>query len=174
MPPGAASDRPSPGREVMIGRYSASDVDAVLRLLDRCSRETLFHRFHGHSDGRAYVRGLLHAPNGEETTVVARCGSECVGLATLATDETGLAHLGVLVEDAWQRRGLGRRFVTALAGHAIASGRAALHADVLADDLFIVRALRRLGPISVSFDMGSCSVDVDLGRGRRREEDHAV
>jgi hypothetical protein len=39
-----------------------------------------------------------------------------------------------------------------------------VHADVLGDDLFILEALRRIGPLTVSIDSGSFSIDIDISR----------
>lgn len=39
-----------------------------------------------------------------------------------------------------------------------------MHADVLGDDLFILEALRRIGPLTVSIDSGSFSIDIDVSR----------
>src|SRR5580692_9339990 len=55
-----APSTPSPGvREVTVLRPAASDTEAVLAMLARCSRASLFHRFHGFTDGRAYFGALL-------------------------------------------------------------------------------------------------------------------
>ena len=72
-------------------------------MLTRCSQATLVRRFHGFTDGVAYTRALFrNQPNGD--TFVAWYGSCCVAVATLGVDANGIADLGVLVEDAWQRR----------------------------------------------------------------------
>jgi GNAT superfamily N-acetyltransferase len=81
----------------------------------------------------------------------------------------GIVDLGVLVEDAWQRRGIGTRLVASLLVDARTRGVATVHADVLGDDLFILEALRRIGPVSVSIEFGSYSIDIEILRqaGRR-------
>jgi hypothetical protein len=43
-----------------------------------------------------------------------------------------------------------------------------VHADVLGDDQFILRTLRKVGPLSVSLSTGTYSVDIDLDQGRHR------
>jgi hypothetical protein len=42
-------------------------------------------------------------------------------------------------------------------------GVSRVHVDVLGDDRFILRALRRVGPMTASFELGTFSADIDLG-----------
>jgi GNAT superfamily N-acetyltransferase len=138
-------------------------VDAVLAMAARCSRTTLFHRFHGFTDGVAYFKALLGDQTTNETHL-AWYGSHCVGLATIAPTPGGTADLGVVVEDRWQRRGIGTRLVGSLLVVAGDRGVTTLHADVLPDDSSILEALRRIGPLSVAAELDAVSVDIVLGR----------
>jgi GNAT superfamily N-acetyltransferase len=87
-------------------------------------------------------------------------------VASLGVGATGNLDLAVLVEDAWQRRGIGTQLVESLLDLAQARGVASVHADVLGDDLFILRVLRRIGPLTVSIEFGTYSIDMDI-RGTR-------
>jgi GNAT superfamily N-acetyltransferase len=139
------------------------DTEAVLAIVARCSRETLFHRFHGFSDAVSYFSALLE-DGPVQQTLLAWHGSTCVGVATVGVDATGIIDLAVLVEDAWQRRGIGTQLTDALLDTARANGVSSVHADVLGDDRFILKALRRIGPLSGSIERGVWSIDVTLGR----------
>jgi GNAT superfamily N-acetyltransferase len=130
-------------------------------MLARCSRGTLYHRFHGPTDGVAYYGALLR-DRPVDPTLLAWHGSSCVGVATLGVGATGNIDLAVLVEDAWQRRGIGTLLVESLLDSARARGVASVHADVLGDDLFILRVLRRIGPLTVSIEFGTYSIDIDI------------
>ena len=130
-------------------------------MLTRCSRASLFHRFHGFTDGVASTRALLR-DQASCDTLVAWYRSCCIGLATICTDADGIADVGILVEDGWQRRGVGTRLLTSLVDEARARGVTTVHADVLGDDRFIVQVLRRIGPVKVSVHRGAFSVDLDL------------
>jgi GNAT superfamily N-acetyltransferase len=140
---------------------TVADTPAVLAMLGRCSPGTLFHRFHGPSDGVVYTRALLARQSMDETLVAWYDGA-CVGLATLSRDREGASHLGVLVEDAWQRRGVGRQLVSTLLGEARSHGVRQVHADVLGEDRFVVEALRRAGSMTVAIASGTYSVDINL------------
>ncbi len=149
--------------EVRLLRPAASDTEAVLTMLSRCSRASLFHRFHGFTDGEDYFGALLRDRPVDET-FLAWCGSSCVGLGSLSAGAMGMLDLGVLIEDAWQRRGIGTWLVASLLANARAKGMTTVHADVLGDDQFILQALRRIGPLTVSIECGSYTFDFDTGR----------
>jgi GNAT superfamily N-acetyltransferase len=149
--------------EVAVLGPTASDLGAVLAMLARCSRATLFHRFHGFADGVAYYGALLR-DRPVDQTLLAWHGSTCVGVASLGVGATGTIDLAVLVEDAWQRRGIGIRLVESLLDSARARGVASVHADVLGDDPFMLRALRRVGPLTVSIEFGTYAIDIDISQ----------
>jgi GNAT superfamily N-acetyltransferase len=147
--------------EVTLVRPAASDTGALLSMLSRCSRATLFHPFHGFTDGLAYF-GTLHRNGPVDRTLLAWHRSTCVGVATLGAGSTGIVDLGVLVEDAWQRRGIGTQLVAALLDIGRAEGVSTLHADVLGEDLFILEALRRMRPLTVEIEFGNYSIDIEI------------
>jgi GNAT superfamily N-acetyltransferase len=149
------------GAPILAGSTSR-DTDAVLAMLSRCSRESLYHRFHGFADGVAYTRALLQG-RPHDQILLAWDSADCVGVATVTRDEHGSGHLGVLIEDRWQRRGVGTRLIRAVVETARSSGLTRLHADVLGEDEFLLRALRPLGRMKVALDLGTFSVDIDLG-----------
>jgi GNAT superfamily N-acetyltransferase len=148
---------------VAVLRPTPSDLEAVLAMVARCSRTTLFHRFHGFTDGVAYYVALLR-DRPVDHTVLAWHGSSCVGVASLGLGSAGTFDLGVLVEDAWQRRGIGTWLTQSLLDRARAEGVPTVHADVLGDDSFIVEALRRIGLLKVAVEFGAYSIDVDIRR----------
>jgi hypothetical protein len=47
-------------------------------------------------------------------------------------------------------------------------GVTTLHADVLSDDVFLLSALGRIGPLSVSMQLDAVAVDIDIGGARTR------
>jgi N-acetylglutamate synthase-like GNAT family acetyltransferase len=140
---------------------AVSDTEAVLALLARCSRATRFHRFHGFTDGVPYFRAQLRDRPGDQT-LLAWYGSTCVGVAALGVGDTGRVELGVLVEDAWQRQGIGTQLTVSLLDSLRAEGVTTVHADVLSDDLYVLEWLRRIGPLTVSVERGVWSIDVAL------------
>jgi hypothetical protein len=156
------------GGGVSVSAPGPADTSAILAMLGRCSRASLFNRFHGATDGREYTLRMLKDPSVD--TLIARVGDDCVGVASLVADGSGRAELAVLVEDAWQRRRVGTFLVRHLVGRTTIQR---LKADVLGEDDFIVRSLRRLGPLRVQISAGTFSVDIDLGQMRLQHHDRA-
>ena len=148
----------APGPRVSIAEATEADTPLVLDMVGRCSKASLFHRFHGFTDAVESTRTLLNRSD----TLVAWSDSTCVGMATLARAGDGTADLGVLVEDRWQRRGVGSRLIAAVLEAARRRGTSTVHADVMGDDAFLVALLRRIGPLNVRPETGGFSVTLDL------------
>jgi GNAT superfamily N-acetyltransferase len=158
-------------RVVGIEAPATTDREPLKAMLGRCSESTLFRRFHG-SGATApprYVDRLLTDPD-HHRVLLARVSSDVVGVAEAHRDGSGAAELAVLVEDAWQHRGVGSRLVAALAADERRHGVGALRATVLAEDRWMVGLLGRLGPLSSQPATGIYEVEVPLtGRyGRPR------
>jgi GNAT superfamily N-acetyltransferase len=158
-----------PAQSVDVGPYRTGDMADVLGLLGRCSRASLYRRFHGFSDGVAWAMEL-EGP-GDQRVACAWANGQCVGLANLARTSPTAFELGVLVEDGWQRRGIGRALVARLLEVARAEHAATVHADVLAEDTFAIRMLRRHGSLRTRIDGGVYSVDVELRDPDRSADD---
>jgi GNAT superfamily N-acetyltransferase len=93
---------------------SIADTPALVRMHARCSTDTIYRRYAtplARIDER-FARRLLLADGG---TLVAAVGNEVVGVATVSLCEAGTAEVSLLVEDGWQRRGLGTRLLSGAA-----------------------------------------------------------
>ncbi len=152
----------TPASPLHIRALSPEQLGDLLKMVGRCSPSSLFHRFDGITDGTAHVRHLV-ATSGHET-LTAWSGARCVGLATLARS-TSDHELGVLVEDGWQRRGIGTELLTRLVASARARGIGQIVADVLGEDSFILSMLRRVGPLVVTLERGVYTVSVTVRPG---------
>ena len=91
---------------LLVRGARAADVDALLLMHGRCSPETLGRRYRsaGGRPPRALLRRLVA---GELSLVAVRPPSRPVALATLTPMDDRTVALGLLVEDAFQRRGIG-------------------------------------------------------------------
>jgi GNAT superfamily N-acetyltransferase len=160
--------RESPGRRVSangtrvrIAALRRGDAEAVFAMLSRCSAATMYHRFHGVTDGISHATKLM-AGAADLSAYAAWHADRCVGLASLALDRDGSTHIGVLVEDGWQRRGVGSSLMGALVDRARERRLSTLVADVLADRQFILPLLARIGPTTTSVVNGGYRVRVGL------------
>jgi len=127
---------PLPG--LTVRPVQAEDADRVRRLFERLSPESIYRRFFTlfPAPPPRVVHHLTALDHSDHEALAALDGDEIVALASWDR----LAHAGaeaeiaVLVEDAWQHRGLGRALVRMLTAEATRRGIAVLNATVLADN----------------------------------------
>jgi GNAT superfamily N-acetyltransferase len=146
---------------VHINRLQFADHSAIVAMLERCSKVSLQRRFHVISDGLSYVTRLLAGATGE-IGYGAWLAGRCVGLASLHVADESSADMGVLVEDGWQRHGVGSALVTQLIERARQEGLSTVRADVLADNYFIPSKLARRGPTRTSMSFGVSTIWLSL------------
>ncbi|WP_151772201.1 GNAT family N-acetyltransferase [Streptomyces abyssomicinicus] len=126
-----------------VRRAGPGDLEAAKALHTRCSPQTLRRRYHGPvGDADRYLRHLL-SPNFGRTLVVETTRGHVVGLGHLLWDgdETEVA---LLVEDAWQRRGIGGELLYRLVRMAAEAGCGAVYAVTQASNTGMLAAMRGL------------------------------
>ncbi|WNV89614.1 GNAT family N-acetyltransferase [Umezawaea sp. Da 62-37] len=136
----------SDGMALVLRPGGADDEDAVAGLHTRCSAGTLFTRYHSgmRTLPRRWLHRLLSPPRG--STVVAQCADRVVALGQLIRTSTpDSAEISLLVEDAWQHRGVGTALLGALADSARAAGYRELVAWCLPSETGLVRTAARAG-----------------------------
>ncbi|BBH64140.1 hypothetical protein ACTI_08250 [Actinoplanes sp. OR16] len=147
------------GAEVVLRPATTDDLAAVRELHDSCSTGTLRQRYLSASvPGDPRLRQLLE-PAGGVTLLATTPAGALVAMANLIT-EGDLGEVAVLVEDDWQRRGLGTALLRRLHAHAERSGFAAVVAHTGAGNVAMLRTLRRLGAGSIERDGALVTVTV--------------
>ncbi len=138
------------GAELLIRPATVDDTDGVRRLHARSSAETRHRRYlsgtRGPSD--AQLHRLLEPVGGLTLLAVHHnpdTGDEHVIAMANLLAEGDLGEVAVLVEDAWQRRGIGTALLRRLVAYAARTGFGALVAHARADNTAILRTLSRLG-----------------------------
>ncbi|ASR39597.1 GCN5 family acetyltransferase [Prauserella marina] len=134
------------GAAVVLRAGTPADADAAIALHHRCSAATLFQRYHSgpRMMPRHELRRLLVPPRG--ISVVAAGGRQIVGLGQVIFEPgSDSAEIALLVEDSWQRNGLGSGLLRRLAVLASASGCGELVATCLPGSEGIRRAALRAG-----------------------------
>ena len=110
------SEAPTPdaGGTPQVRPATFDDTSSLMRMHQRCSADSVYRRYAAplaRIDDR-FARRLLLAGGG---ALVAAVGEEVVGIASISTCEAGVAEVALLVEDGWQRRGLGTRLLSSAA-----------------------------------------------------------
>ena len=127
-----------------LARLEPGDGDALGAFFSRLSRESLYRRFLSPIDRpeQTQLDRVLHGD-----AVVGVAGGEIVGLANYSRlGHSDTAELAVVVNDAWQRRGIGTRLLTALGERAREAGIRRFVVVSHADNRGALALIRRLSP----------------------------
>jgi RimJ/RimL family protein N-acetyltransferase len=139
-----------PCRSVCLEPPETEDALSLLAMWRRCSTRTRYQRFL--SPVRIFPSRHLSdvlAPGSGQWSWVARHErtDAIVGLASLFRNGTRTGEVGLLVEDAEQRRGIGTEMLDVIVERARHAGFDTLTADTLADAHHVRRMLERVGPV---------------------------
>jgi GNAT superfamily N-acetyltransferase len=153
----------SDGAGVVLRMGRPSDADLVAQMHARCSLHTLFARYHAgvRSVPKRWLNRLLNPPRGN--TVLAMCGYDVIGMAQLiSTGNPHTAEISLLVEDAWQRKGIGTALLSRTACAARAGGVTSLVAWCLPSESNVLRTAASAGLATATrTEMGLLRVTVD-------------
>ena len=140
------------------------DYDRFVRLYHRMSPDTLYRRFHT-SVPRIrpeLLHRLVTVDHEHREAVVAVVGDEVIGVARYdrSREDPATAEFAVVVEDAWQGRGVGRRLLTEIAELAARRGVHHAAACVQTDNNRMVTLIHELLP-EARLRVAAATYDVD-------------
>ncbi|MEU0030131.1 GNAT family N-acetyltransferase [Streptomyces sp. NPDC006335] len=151
------------GHDITVRRADTGDLAAAVAMHERCSPRTLGMRYHGPvGDADRYLNHLL-SPRFGRTLAVQTASGRIVGLGHLLWDgdETEVA---LLVEDAWQRRGIGGELLERLVAMAAEAGCESVYAVTQSSNTGMVAAMRGLGlPLDYQIEEGTLVITARLG-----------
>lgn len=154
------------GVDARVRPLLPEDAARIERMFWRLSPETRFRRFFTPMPklDRRVMAALMDVDHQRHEAVVALVGDEVVALASyhVRRDDPSVADVAVVVEDDWQRYGLGRRLMRALTKLARSRGVTVFHADVLADNAKAVGLIRRLARESARGRLEGGELEFDL------------
>ncbi|MFF4582313.1 GNAT family N-acetyltransferase [Streptomyces sp. NPDC001389] len=160
------------GNEITVRRADGSDLAAARAMHDRCSERTLALRYHGPvADADRYLGHLL-SPRFGRTLAATTASGRLVALGHLLWDgdETEVA---LLIEDDWQRRGIGSELLRRLLAMAVEAGSDSVYAVTQASNTGMVAAMRGLGlPLDYQIEEGTLVITarLDPAKALRRPE----
>ncbi|WP_372514860.1 GNAT family N-acetyltransferase [Streptomyces ortus] len=168
------------GKDIIVRRADAGDAEAAKAMHERCSQRTLSLRYHGPvGDADKYLKHLL-SPHFGRTLAVQTASGRIVGLGHLLWDgdETEIA---LLVEDDWQRRGIGGELLGRLVAMAVEAGCDSVYAVTQASNTGMVAAMRGLDlPLDYQIEEGTLVITARLrtasphAEGAGHEREHSV
>jgi GNAT superfamily N-acetyltransferase len=154
------------GSEITVRRADQRDVVAARAMHDRCSERTLGLRYHGPvGDADRYLNHLLSPRFGRTLTAQSSSG-RLVALGHLLWDgdETEVA---LMVEDAWQRRGIGSELLGRLVAMAVEAGCESVYAVTQSSNTGMVAAMRALNlPLDYQIEEGTLVITARLAAAR--------
>lgn len=159
------------GTQVVFRAILPEDRDRLERLFHRLSPEALYRRFFTPvpRPRPEMLDYLVTVDYVNRFAIVAVIEDEVVGVARfdrlMAPARPGDAEAAVIVEDAWQGRGLGTRLLWRLSGAARTRGVGAFVAGILAENRPMLGLLRVLSQeVEVGLDDGEYQIRVVLDR----------
>ncbi|MFC3231678.1 GNAT family N-acetyltransferase [Streptomyces nitrosporeus] len=157
------------GDEITVRRAGSGDLAAARAMHERCSERTLGLRYHGPvRDADRYLDHLL-SPRFGRTLAVQTASGRLVALGHLLWDgdETEVA---LLVEDDWQRRGIGSELLARLVALAGEAGCESVYAVTQAHNTGMVAAMRALSlPLDYQIEEGTLVVTARLAASPARQ-----
>ncbi|MEU2395303.1 GNAT family N-acetyltransferase [Streptomyces sp. NPDC007369] len=152
------------GNDLTVRRADRADLPAARAMHDRCSKRTLGLRYHGPvADADRYLDHLL-SPRFGRTLAATTASGKLVALGHLLWDgdETEVA---LLIEDDWQRRGIGSELLRRLVAMAVEAGCESVYAVTQSSNTGMVAAMRGLGlPLDYLVEEGTLVITARLGK----------
>jgi GNAT superfamily N-acetyltransferase len=161
------------GTGVDIRPIQPDDVPRLQAFHARLSPETVYARFLGVHPALSFAEAehLAYVDYSDRIAIVAtrveRGEDVIIGIAgydRLGPGQVDQAEAAVVVEDRYQRRGLGRILLLRLADYALDHGVRTLVAELGAANDWMVEVIRRSGrPLSRTYNGSVCLLHVRLG-----------
>jgi L-amino acid N-acyltransferase YncA len=162
------------GAQLAVRPLGPGDGERLRRLCDRLSPETIYRRFHAPvRPGAALVARLLDLDHRDREALAAMSGDEVVAVARYArVDDRDTAEVAVTVEDAWQRRGVGRALLERLAALARERGIRTFRAVIAAENPAAIELLRTVAPSArFHWEHGGAEAEMPLAPASQRQTD---
>ncbi|MBA4865194.1 GNAT family N-acetyltransferase [Streptomyces sp. PSKA54] len=150
------------GSAITVRRADTADLEAAKDMHERCSKRTLSMRYHGPVPDADRYLGHLLSPRFGRTLAVQSDTGRIVALGHLLWDgdETEVA---LLVEDEWQRHGIGSELLGRLITMAVEAGAESVYAVTQASNTGMVAAMRGLGlPLDYQIEEGTLVITARL------------
>ena len=140
--------------QLLIRSALPCDADGLGAMHDRCSLDTRIARWHApiRAIPASYLAEVTGGVPSHAAVVATRSAPpyDLIGLASACLVSPDEWELGMLVEDAFQRQGVGRAMLRELAAEVVRRGGRELLAVSLDERRSVLRGLHELGPVTLS------------------------
>ena len=158
------------GRTVTVRPIRDDDVDRLRRLFFRLSPRTVYLRFFQpvKEPSDKMLHHLAEVDHADRQAIVAEHDGEIVAVVRYdRAAGTSAAEVAIVVEDAWQGHGLGKRLLRRLAADALEHGVVELTATVLGENHRALGLAHRVAPgTHRELDHGEWYLDILLPASR--------
>jgi acyl-CoA synthetase (NDP forming)/RimJ/RimL family protein N-acetyltransferase len=164
-PPTEADAVRADGGLVHLRAVVPDDLAALRRLFADASDESFFLRFFGtgRKVGDQYAQRLLRTPNNDHRALAATVDNVIVGVAEYERCDDSDAEIALLVADEHHGQGIGTLLLEHLVALARSAGIGKFVAEVLGDNLPMLRVLKDFGlPVETIYDSGTAHVAFPL------------
>ena len=140
------------GLPVRLRLTRPSDASRVRDFLERLSPETRQRRFLSpmpHVPQAAVDHFTFYDPRQRlvlAATAPGEGGEELIGIGDVSFADTGIAEIGLVIEEEHQSRGIGKLIAEAIASLALARGATHLKAEMLDSSPAVLKVLGSIGP----------------------------
>ena len=145
------SFEPVTGTSVTLRPLRPEDRDIELAFVSGLSPETRSNRLLGGARAitREYIESLVRVDYSRDMAIAATTMLDAeilIGVARYVRDKDGkAAEFAIVIADAWQGRGIGKRLLMKLIGAARGHGLKHLYGDILATNRPMLELARKLG-----------------------------
>ena len=154
------------GTTLTIRPIRDDDVDRLRRLFYRLSPQTVYRRFFQpvKQPSEKLLHHLAEVDHQLRQAIVAEIDDEIIAVARYDRASTdSAAEVAIVVEDAWQGHGVGRRLLRRLGLDALEHGVVDLTATVLGENQRALRLAHRVAPSTHGqLDHGEWLLDIHL------------
>ena len=155
-----------PFSDLVMRTVTPNDADAIVAAHRRLSPQSLYRRFFTMTPDPSPLvrRHLALVDHRDHEALVVLDGTQVVAVAQWdrLQGSPGEAEVAIVVDDAWQHRGLGSALMRALVGDAHRHGVDTISASVLSDNRAGFRLANHNGPAAVEIDGPEATFRFDL------------
>ncbi|WP_157165318.1 GNAT family N-acetyltransferase [Streptomyces typhae] len=148
---------------LLLRAAAAADVPAVEALHTRCSPRSLYRRYHAPVHGVPRMLRKHFLAGHSNYFIVTTPAGQTIAMGEFAPASRGYQpQLALMVEDVWQRRGIGTWLTRRILRTAARSELRTVYADVLGENVPALQHFRGFGGVVESWEQGTAQLAIPV------------